>query len=394
MTETGQSQNTPLLKRLRPFLIVAVSCFIIFEIVALTPSNLEQSSTSETSLTEESLLPHVPGDTTLAAGIPVKKVPDYSIDGFNYVSTHAGQKQWKLVAKRAFLYNKEKIVHSRTVTAYLYDAQDKITLVEGREAKYFMDGRDLEIYGDVKTTFPDGFTTQSEYMKYSPTHRQITVPLNYTVHGQGEQLGFDSHGLDFSMDRSRIILPEAVRVTLTKSQPKVDSPSVDGATTSPGVPEKTTVDSDRCEIDRLQQIAYFTMYPSRPLKKRFVQIRQPGLYSRSRRSEMHYGDFAKLLNYMTAYEDVLIQELDKPSAPRKTALGASVEKSRSEVYRYGTGGRADFDTQRNVIILKEFPQVYQDNDTVTGDVIIVHRDTDIVEVEHSNAFSAGEPQSK
>jgi lipopolysaccharide export system protein LptA len=79
---------------------------------------------------------------------------------------------------------------------------------------------------------------------------------------------------------------------------------------------------------------------------------------------------------MTLHDDVLVREIGKPSQ------------------RYGTGGRADFESQRNVIVLREFPQVYQDRDTVTGDVIIVHRDTDIVEVEHSNAFSEGDTRKQ
>ena len=79
-----------------------------------------------------------------------------------------------------------------------------------------------------------------------------------------------------------------------------------------------------------------------------------------------------LLQYLVTYEDVVIKELGK-----------------KESLRYGTGGRADFDTRRNVIVLSQYPQVYQDNDTITGDIILVHRDTDVVEVEHSNAYSQG-----
>jgi LPS export ABC transporter protein LptC len=396
-------QKPPLGRRFRPLIIAGVICLIIIEVVALSPSSLEQSPPSKTLLSEESLLPAGGEEKVLATGIPTGKVPDYSVDGFNYVSTRAGQKQWKLVARRAFLYNGEKLVHSRRVTAYLYDADNKITVVEGKEAKYFMDQKDLEIYGDVWTTFPDGFKTQSEYLKYQPSDRRIEIPTRYEVHGQGDQLNFDSQGLEFAMDRSKLILPQAVKVVMTKP---VDTP-----TDNAGVAEKTTVESDRCIIDRKKQIAYFTMYDSRPLKTRFVQIRQPGMYARSRRTDMHYGDFSKILNYITAYEDVLIQEIAKPGQSGKSEVISSFPNSarnggpptaarpnqphpKEMISRYATGGRADFDTQRNVIVLKEFPQVYQENDTVTGDVIIVHRDTDIVEVEHSNAYSAGEDQGK
>ena len=138
------------------------------------------------------------------------------------------------------------------------------------------------------------------------------------------------------------------------------------------VPDTTTIESDRCLIDRKIQLAQFTMEPYRKSENRFVRITQPGFFAKGRRANLNYGDFAKLLQYMVAYEDVLIRE-----------TGDSQLK-------YGTGGIAEFDAHRNVIVLKQFPQVYQNDDTVTGDVIVVHRDTDIVEVEHSNAFSQGD----
>jgi hypothetical protein len=103
---------------------------------------------------------------------------------------------------------------------------------------------------------------------------------------------------------------------------------------------------------------------------------------------MHYGDFSKLLQYMTAYEDVFIKELKAPS-DNKEKKEPAAKPSEGPNLRYATSGRADFDTKSDVIRLTEFPQAYQDNDTVTGDIIIMHRDSDLVEVEHSNAFSEG-----
>jgi hypothetical protein len=76
---------------------------------------------------------------------------------------------------------------------------------------------------------------------------------------------------------------------------------------------------------------------------------------------------------LTAYDDVLIKETG----------------STDHTLRYATGGQADFDTNRDVIVLSKFPQAYQDQDTVTGDIILMHRETDVIEIEHSNAFSGG-----
>ncbi len=378
-----QLQSTQL-RRLRPLFLLGIAGLIIMQIVALSPKNLEQNDDRKSeAITESELLPNQDSESILATGIPKNKVPDYTVEGFDYVSTQSGHKQWKLIAKKAFLYQKERMVHARDVTAYLYDADDKITVVRGKEAKYFMNQKDLEVFGDVKTKFPDGFMTESEYLKYRPQTKKIDIPVAYHVKGFGDEsdsensseqkMEFESNGLSFAMGDSQIVLPQAVVVTMYKGSP---SSSSKGQATA-GVAEKTTIKSDHCIIYRNDQLAHFTMYEKRPLKDRFVEITQPGMFAKSRRTDLRYGDLAQVLQYLTAYEDVYIRE---------------VPKSKDEASRYGTGGRADFDTRRNVIILKEFPQVYQDNDTVTGDIIVVHRDTDIVEVEHSNAYSEGEKQ--
>lgn len=351
-------------RRLRPILLAAIVAFTVVEIVALSPASVEEGGDQTAAVEPEMLLPKQ--ETTLASGIPHDKIPDYSVDQFNYVSTQGSEKQWKLIATRAYLYNQIKLVHSRQVRAFLYDPEGKVTLITGKESKYFMNQKDLEVFGDVETTFPDGFKLKSEYLRYHPDSRKIEIPTQYAVHGDGQEkdgqrIIFDSHGMNFAMAQSEIILPKAVKLTMVEE--KLDAR---------GKKQSTTIISDHCLIKRGQQIAHFTMDPKRPFKERFVHITQPTLFSRARRADLNYGDFSKILQYLVAYEDVLIKE---------TGDGTSL--------KYATGGRADFDTNRDVIVLREFPQAYQDNDTVTGDVILLHRDTDIVEVEHSNAFSDG-----
>ena len=384
---TPAEPKTSIGRRFRPLLIGGVVAFIIMEIVALSPASFEDAPT-ESSVSEDTLLPKAEVGI-LATGIPKGKVPEYSVDGFHYVSVVGGQKQWKLVAEKANLYNVEKLVHARIVTAYLYDSDDKVTIVQGLEAKYFMNKQDLEVFGSVKTTFPDGFQTNSEYLRYNPSTKKVVIPVQYFVTGHGaegeqQKMEFESHGLDFAMAASHVILQQKVKVVMTKKPPA----SPDATDTAAGVPAVTTIQSDHCEIERTIQLAHFSMNDGDSDQKRFVLINQPGMYARSRRADLNYGDFSQVLQYMTAYEDVFIQELPKAALPNSPLPKPGENPS----LRYGTGGRADFDTHKNLVILKEFPQVYQDNDTVTGDIITVHRDTDIVEVEHSNAYSEGGDQ--
>lgn len=343
-------------QRFRPLLLATIAILVVLQIVALSPSSIEEGRKSSEAVSPEIFMP--PDEVVLAEGIPQNQVPDYSVDDFNYMSTQGVEKQWKLVAERAYLYNAEKLVHAKAIKAYLYDSDGKITVVTGKEAKYFMNKKDLEVYGDVQTIFPDGFTLNSPYLRYRPQAKKVEIPARYSVHGtnsaSGKDFEFDSRGLDFDMNSNRIVLPNSVRFNTYSPQK-----------------EKTTIVSDHCLIRRDQQIAYFMMYANRPLESRFVQITQPSLFVRSRTADFHYGDHSESINYMVAHEDVLIRELD------------------SKELKYATGGQAAFDAKLNVIILTIFPQVYQANDTVTGEKITLHRDTDVVEVEQSNAFSDG-----
>lgn len=357
----------PQRKTFRPFLLVVISILIILKIVALTPTSLEEVKPIAKVIDPQTLVEQT--EELLAPGIPRNRIAEYTVEKFNYVSVQNGIKQWRIEADKAYMYHPEKLVHSRQIKALLFDPEGHVTQVTGKEAKYFMNHRDLEVFGNVKTLFPDGFELHSEYLHYKPAEQYVKIPTKYLAQGAGREMGgrffkFISFGLDYDMKSYLIQLHKNVKVTLegTQGAPSKGAPSND----------ETVIESDHCLINRNRQLAHFTMDPKRPLNKRFVHITQPSLFARSRRADMNYGSNSSVLEYMTAYDDVLIKE-----------------KNKQKLLRYSTSGRADFNHQQNVIILTQFPQVYQDEDTVTGDMIILHRDTDVVEIEHSNAFSQG-----
>jgi hypothetical protein len=211
----------------------------------------------------------------------------------------------------------------------------------------------------------------------------IEIPVQYFVRGVGanqdsQNFEFTSRGLNFVLGQPLITLERSVVVNLERKSETSDSKK----NLAPP-PDRTTITSDHCEIHRDKQKALFTMSPSRPLRERFVHITQPNLFSRSRRADLFYGNFSQVLHYLTAIDDVLIKET-KPETKSETEA-----KKKENVLRYATSGLAEFDNRKNLVVLTRFPQVYQNNDTVTGDTILLHRDTDIVEVDHSNAFSEG-----
>ena len=349
----------------RPWILGFLAIVIVFQIVALTPAPLEQAAEPLAPVDPSVFVPEKsPDDLPIVAeSIPKGRVPDYTIDDFSYVSTQAGVKQWKMKAATADLYNDIKLVHSKQVKAEIFDPNGAKTIVTGKESRYNTEKRDLEVFGNVRTVFPDGFEIHSEYLLYQPNERRVAIPKRYGVNGGDgleskaqTKVEFNSMGLDYLMAESRVTLPESVEV-------RTHSPSG----------EKTSIRSDRCVIHRDQSIAYFTMSPSRPSDSRYVFITQPTLLSRGRRAELHYGsgEGKQALHYLIVREDVLLRETG------------------THELKYATAGRAAFDSKKNDVILTEFPQVYQEEDTVAGERITLHRDTDVDEVEHSNAFSRG-----
>ena len=172
----------------------------------------------------------------------------------------------------------------------------------------------------------------------------------------------------------RIDLLSEVEVRILKPDPKKGT-------------QVTRIDSDRASIDRKKNLVRFSMLESRPEELRFVRITEPGLTSRSRRAEFRINARKRKLRSIRAIDDVRIDE--KPSIA-EGGTPAERRRAREEKPRYATAGLAEFDSRRNLIVLREYPQVYQDRDTITGETIIVHRDSDLVEVDQSNAFTEGE----
>ena len=368
-------------RRFRSGLAAGVGVLIILQIVAFSPRRLEEEGSPE-AINPQSLRPNYV-DSFVSPTIPEDRVPEYTVEGYKQVSTQGGTKQWLIEADRAFFYQIDGIVHARDVRADLYDSQGRITVITSKEAKYFMETKNLELFGDVKTIFPTGLETLSPYVLFDGGTKDVSVPVAYPVEGRStpgakmannETFDFHAQGLQYYGRDDRLDLLSQVNVRVFRPDPKKGT-------------EVTNVDSDHATIDRKKDIMRFTMLESRPADLRFVKVTQPNMKSVSRRAEVRMGGTNRKLRTVRALDDVKIEEKphlaeDATPAERRRALNTKP--------RYSTSGIAEFDGPRNLIILRDYPQVYQDRDTITGETIIVHRDSDLVEVDQSNAFSEGE----
>ena len=331
--------------------IVLVSIFVVVEILILRPTNIETGEESAGMF------------SSIETMIEAQKVKDevgYTIDGFHYTAVEGEIKQWELLAREAILYEKSRMVHAKEARIRMFDPVGKVTLIEGDAAQYRMGVRDMDLQGNVKVTFPDGFWLKTAKAHYEGTTGKITS--REPVYGEanvsdlkGETMQIWGIGFEANKLAPDVFIREQAHVRMHRA----DSP------------EATDVRSDQVRIDRFTKVAYFSMAAG----GRFVESKRGTLHVKSRRQEATYDADARSLKFLTAYEDVLIRETD--AQRMKTGL------------KYATSQKAEFYTKEDKILLSGFPSAYQEQDTLTGELIVIYRGKNLVEVTHANAYHEG-----
>jgi len=352
-------------------LLAAVGLLIFGQIVALWPSSTPRETPDRDA-------PESPSERmTPFQGFqpPNGLSPDYSIRNFRYVSVSGGKKQWQLAATEAQIFSSKQTVLTSDVQAELFSGDQNQTpsvRVTGKEARYSTGTRILEVGGTVVAQFPDGSEIHSEYLKFDPSRRIVVIPAEYAVFGRGPsadrtRIEFRSLGLDGTLESGQFILPRQVEIRVLPPSPSIEqSPAIFHAA--------------RAELFKNEGLARLHSGPAGSTEQ-YVRLEQPGatdLIARARTMEVHSSAHAlQKKPSFTALDDVRIEEWNRDS----TRSG--------KPYRYSTSGRAEFHPDESEFILTEYPQVYQSEDTMTGDLIRVDRKNDRVEVENTNAISKG-----
>ena len=343
-----------MIKKPRIILIVLVCVIVIVEILFLRPTTVDVGEG-----TEESMF------NSIETMIEAQKVKDdevgYTINQFHYTAVEGVVKQWRMIAKEAILYQKSRLFHAKNARIQMFDPEGNITHIEGDEAKYRMDSRDMFLKGNVKVTFPDGFWLKTPNAYYSATSGVISTQDKFFGEApptNGELMEVDGTGFDAKKNGPIVNIHRNAHVRVRQS----------------GAEEISDIRSDKSEINRFTKVAEFTMKNS----NKFVKSHQGSLHVRSRRQVATYDSNSSVLKYLVAYDDVHIRETD----PEKLKNGL----------KYATSQKAEFLTSENKILLSGFPSAYQAHDTVTGERIIIHRRKNLVEVIHANAYHEGRVQ--
>lgn len=334
--------------------------FFVGHFVLLNPSSLEDDFGGMRVIQPKDLLNFLKNEpTALAPEAPLTVAPSYSLRDSIIYSSDGSVSKIKMSARKSNLYQKEQIAHSRDVQMEFADH----TQIEAKEALFFIAKDKVHFYGDVHTTFSNGAELFSEYAEvFTKPLTHVVIPTKESVrgrkHSKDNEVRFTSMGLDYLDSESKSLhLLSNVHVEIQNTK-------------------KTDVYSDQATYSHEKGLLYFFMNDSRPLSDQFVKVHQPDLNLKSRALEVSTSSKQELQT-ITAISDVWMEDLRDPV---KTSSA--------------TSGRAVYDDRKNEIILTEFPQVYQDNDTITGDIIIFHRNTDLIEVKQSNAIYHNESKER
>lgn len=340
-------------------LVLALAAFFVAHFTLLSPSNLEEDFNGVRVIHPRDLLNFLKNETApLAQSVPLDVPPSYSIRNMDFYSTDQNEPSFRMIARKSNLYQEQQLTHSRDARLELPDG----TTLEAKEMAMWQDQDVTHLYGDVTVRFKDGLTVKTDYAEVlSRPQLRVQVPLTQRVVGTDTEpaLRFESMGMTYSeADQGEIRLLSQVQVWIQ------GSPS-------------TQVRSDFAlylpPLNRIQ----FQMMEGQPLARQFAKVTQPDLtiLSRSIETQLFGSKIPKSqqrggqIETITALGDVQIDDRHDPQHPAQ-----------------GTSGKGVFTPEQNEILLTDFPQVYQDGDTITGDQILFNRERDIIEVKQSNAI--------
>ncbi|MBU6153731.1 MAG: LPS export ABC transporter periplasmic protein LptC [Bdellovibrionales bacterium] len=333
--------------------------FFVAHLLLLSPSSLEEDFTGMRVIHPKDLLSFLRNDPESLESVPFLRsvAPTYSArDGVLY-STEKGKPRFRLLAKKTNLYQENQIVHIRESRIFLEDG----TEIESKEALYDLVKSQVTFMGSVQSRFKGGAIVESEraILDMRPV-MHLFIPTNEAVHGKKTNLAspllFESMGLEYSDTDKTIRLLSKVKVRVTGPKP-------------------LEVVSDHCDLIQSEDLLEFWMDDSRIIERQFVVATDPGLYLKSRRMEVRLRS-GREVREIIALQDVFFENQGDPASSTQ-----------------GTGGRGIYRVPENEITLTEFPQLYQDRDTVTGDTITYNRNLERVEVIQSNAIYNTTPTS-
>ena len=327
------------------FILAGASILLLAYFTLLSPSSLEDDFMGFRVVHPKDLLNFLKNEAepTIASIVPKYTTPAYSLRNFDLFITGDDEPRIKITAKKSNFYNNENLIHAKDAIVLMENG----SIVTSKEIVFETVKSIVQFFGDVVLTMPDGALIRSDYMKVSlHPYLALLIPEDRAISGYKQdttgKVEFKAFGMSYNDNGSKEI----------KLTSKV-SVSIQG---------DHQIQSDKAVLNFASNRLVFQMDDQKNFDRQFVLTHQTNLEMKSRTLEIALKGSA--IDHIVALNDVSIREKSF----------------------YSTCGKAVFYEKQNRIELSEFPQVYQQTDTITGDLIIYNRNDDSIEVKQSNAI--------
>jgi len=327
-----------------------VFILVVVEVLLLKPSSLD---------TVEDQVPSM--NVKIVNQVEAEKFDDeikYSMTGVKYALLKKNHKDSLFYADNLVLLNKNNLMVADTAKIFLFDEAQKTTQIQSKKVFFKMSEKDLELKDNVYILFHDGVWVRTSSAFYNVKEEKFSSKDYFwgeTPKTQSDVISFSGVGFEGSKKELKLTVLGQVKVKAKNYKTN----------------QETNVFADRAMFDRQERKISFFM--DSPLK--LVNAKQDTLNISSKIQTLFYDEKSSKIKKLQAEENVFIEETD----PKKASQGLKT----------ATCELAEFEVLENKLILSKFPTVYQENDTLTGEVITFYRDKNIVEVLQANAYHEG-----
>lgn len=303
------------LKRVRKknLFFVAILGVIFFEILIVFPNKLETQEESS-----------MPTEATESSGT---RYTDQKMQGVHLVESTRGFRDWELFANAAEGYQSQGSWLLRDVKVRFYGSNNMTFTVTGREGTIDADSKDMIIQGNVKTTSSNGYVFETELVNYKARERRIHSPGTVKVQGPDDQMGKGllllGTGMTADVDNSEMSILENVRGSKQLKDGKV-----------------FLLSSQRADLSGRSMVAKLLGD---------VKITYGAMEMRGPEAEFIYSKDNKLMNQLSILKGANVQFEDKRA----------------------TSERLDLDLISNKFVFKGKPVLYQGEDQLMGDQIVL-----------------------
>lgn len=152
----------------------------------------------------------------MGKGISPFKIPrissDLKIEEVHLTRAVEGKTEWELKAKSADYFREKGVTHLELPDVFFYGNGDKRIELKGDKGEVFNDTNDIAVSGNVTIVTSDGYTFQSDSLRYYSGKRTVATESRVIVKGKGMEV--EGLGMIADMDSGRVIIKKEVKATL------------------------------------------------------------------------------------------------------------------------------------------------------------------------------------